>query len=130
MSPRTNKPTGWRGQADAFAALGDATRLKLVAKLAGGRPHSISRLTRGTRMTRQAVTKHLRVLENAGIVHRVRAGRESLFALDPQPMIGLKEYIDRVSEQWDEALSRLQSLVERQGESGENRARTGDGRRA
>lgn len=102
-----------RGQAHAFAALGDETRLALVVKLADGRPHSISRLTRGTRLTRQAVTKHLRVLESAGMVRSARAGRESRFEFNPQPIIGLKDYIDLVSGEWDQALSRLKALVER-----------------
>ena len=102
-----------RGQAHAFAALGDETRLALVVKLADGRPHSISWLTRGTRLTRQAVTKHLRVLESAGMVRSARAGRESRFEFNPQPIIGLKDYIDLVSGEWDQALSRLKALVER-----------------
>ena len=99
-------------RAPVFAALGDETRLLLVAKLCGGRPYSISQLTRGSKLTRQAITKHLRVLESAGIVHSVRAGRESLFEFDPQPIEGIKEYLDFVSEQWDQALSRLKSFVE------------------
>jgi len=99
-------------RAPVFAALGDETRLSLVAKLCGGQPHSISQLTRGSRLTRQAITKHLRVLERAGIVHSVRAGRESRFEFDPQPLAGIKEYLDFVSEQWDQALSRLKSFVE------------------
>jgi DNA-binding transcriptional ArsR family regulator len=98
--------------ASAFAALGDATRLSLVAKLSGGRPYSISQLTRGSKLTRQAITKHLRVLENVGIVHSVRAGRESRFQFDPQPMVEMKEYLEFVSNQWDQALSRLKSFVE------------------
>lgn len=95
-----------------FAALGDATRLSLVAKLCDRRPYSISRLTQGSKLTRQAITKHLRVLESAGIVHSIRAGRESQFQFDPQPMEGIRQYLDSVSEQWDHALSRLKSLVE------------------
>ncbi|HVM92624.1 MAG TPA: metalloregulator ArsR/SmtB family transcription factor [Terriglobales bacterium] len=102
-----------RTQASAFAALGDETRLALIVKLADGQPHSISRLTRGTRLTRQAVTKHLRVLESAGMVHSAREGRESLFEFSPQPILGLREYIDLVSGEWDQALARLKSLVER-----------------
>src|ERR1700744_4158609 len=102
-----------RDQACAFAALGDETRLGLVMRLADGRAHSISRLTRGTRLTRQAVTKHLRVLENAGMVRSARAGRESLFEFNPQAVIGLEEYIDLVSGEWDQALGRLRALVER-----------------
>jgi len=96
-----------------FAALGDETRLALVTKLAGGKPRSISQLTEGSRLTRQAITKHLHVLETAGVVRGVRAGRESLFELDPRPINGLKEYLESVSEQWDEALGRLTAFVER-----------------
>lgn len=102
-----------RANAPVFAALGDETRLSLVAKLCAGEPRSISQLTRGSRLTRQAITKHLRVLENAAIVHSVRSGRESLFGFDPEPLEDIKEYLDLVSEQWDQALSRLKSFVER-----------------
>src|SRR5882724_12679373 len=96
-----------RAHAPAFAALGDETRLALVAKLSAGQPHSISQLAKGSKLTRQAITKHLRVLETVGIVHSVRAGRESRFEFDPQPMEEIKEYLDFVSEKWDQALSRL-----------------------
>jgi DNA-binding transcriptional ArsR family regulator len=99
-------------RAPVFAALGDATRLSLVAKLSGGRPYSIAQLTRGSKLTRQAITKHLRVLESVGIVHSVRAGRESRFQFDPQPMEGMKEYLDFVSKRWDQTLSRLKAFVE------------------
>ena len=101
-----------RAPAPVFAALGDETRLSLVAKLCGGQPRSISQLAQGSRLTRQAITKHLRVLERAGIVLCVRAGRESRFELDPEPIQEVKAYLDFVSEQWDEALSRLKSFVE------------------
>jgi DNA-binding transcriptional ArsR family regulator len=96
----------------AFAALGDETRLGLVAKLADGRSHSISQLSAGSRLTRQAISKHLRVLETAGMVRHTRVGRESRFALDPQPIEGIKKYLESVSQQWDEALARLRALVE------------------
>jgi len=96
-----------------FAALGDETRLALIAKLAGGDPRSISQLTHGSRVTRQAITKHLRVLQTAGVVRAAREGRESLFELDPRPIEGLKEYLESVSKQWDEALGRLKAFVER-----------------
>jgi DNA-binding transcriptional ArsR family regulator len=104
--------------ASMFAALGDKTRLLLVTKLAEGRPHSISQLTHsqhsgGSRLTRQAISKHLRVLKRAGMVRSTRAGRERLFELDPRPIEGMKEYLDRVSEQWDQALGRLKSFVEK-----------------
>ena len=99
-------------RAPVFAALGDETRLSLVAKLCRGQPSSISQLTRGTRLTRQAITKHLRVLESAGIVHSLRAGRQNLFAFNPKPIEDIKDYLDVVSAQWDQALARLKSFVE------------------
>lgn len=101
-----------RRRAPVFAALGDETRLAIVARLSGGRPHSICQLTRGSRLTRQAITKHLRVLENVGMVRSVRTGRENLFEFDPQPVEGLREYLDFVSGQWDQALGRLKAFVE------------------
>ncbi len=101
-----------RDHAPVFAALGDETRLSLVAVLCGGQPRSISQLTEGSRLTRQAITKHLRVLESVGVVHSVRSGRESLFRFDPEPIEEIKEYLDLVSEQWDQALARLKSFVE------------------
>jgi DNA-binding transcriptional ArsR family regulator len=114
MSP--SLPSAGRRRIDhalVFAALGDETRLALIAKLAGGEPRSISQLTAGSKLTRQAITKHLRVLESAGVVRGVREGRESLFELDPRPIAGLRQYLESVSKQWDEALGRLKALVER-----------------
>ena len=101
-----------RSQATAFAALGDETRLALVVKLCAGQPHSISQLTKGSKLTRQAITKHLRVLESVGMVHSVRTGRENRFEFNPEPMEEMKKYLDHVSEQWDQALSRLKTFVE------------------
>lgn len=95
-----------------FAALGDETRLGLLAKLSTGKKCSIAELTQGTKLTRQAVTKHLRVLEDAQIVHGTRAGRESLFELDPKPIDEMKQYLDLVSRRWDTALDRLKAFVE------------------
>jgi DNA-binding transcriptional ArsR family regulator len=99
-------------RAAVFAALGDQTRLSMLARLSAGTPQSISRLTTGTRLTRQAVTKHLRVLEAAGVVRSTRAGRESLFALEPKPLVEARSYLDEVSRQWDDALARLKAFVE------------------
>ncbi len=99
-------------RAPVFAALGDNVRLSLIAKLSVGQPHSISQLTKGSRLTRQAITKHLRILESVGIVHCARRGRESLFEFDPKPIEETKKYLEFVSHQWDQALSRLKSLVE------------------
>ena len=99
-------------RASVFAALGDETRLAVLAKLCQGESQSISRLTLGTNLSRQAVTKHLRVLEDAGVVRSIRAGRESLFALEPQPLADARNYLDHVARQWDDALARLKSFVE------------------
>lgn len=99
--------------AHIFAALGDETRLLLVVKLAEGTPRSISDLTEGSKLTRQAVTKHLRVLESAGIVHSTKTGRESQFALEDEPFKDMEEYLGFVSEQWDSSLARLKSFVEK-----------------
>jgi DNA-binding transcriptional ArsR family regulator len=101
-----------RPRARLFAALGDETRLSLVAKLCIGQPYSISKLTDGSKLTRQAITKHLRVLERAGIVRGIRAGRQNLFEFVPGPIAEIKGYLDFVSGQWDQALSRLKSFVE------------------
>lgn len=101
-----------RSHAPVFAALGDPTRLALVTKLSRGEACSIAQLTTGTRLTRQAVTKHLRVLQGAGMVRCTRQGRESLFALDTEPLQAARTYLDSVSEQWDRALTRLKAFVE------------------
>jgi DNA-binding transcriptional ArsR family regulator len=103
-----------RVQAPVFAALGDRTRLSLVAKLCSGQPWSISQLTAGSSLTRQAITKHLRVLEHAGIVRGVHRGRESLFELDPAPIDDARNYLESISAQWDQALNRLKILVEKE----------------
>ena len=101
-----------RTRASLFAALGDETRLALVAKLAGGQPYSISQLARGSKLTRQAIRKHLGVLEAVGMVRSVRTGRENRFAFRPRPTEEIRQYLDFVSEQWGQALYRLKSLVE------------------
>ena len=106
------RPSSARAKAAVFAALGDETRLSLLARLCSGQRYSIAELTEGTKLTRQAVTKHLHVLERVRIVHGTREGRQSLFQFDPQPVIEIKEYLELVSKQWDRALTRLKSLVE------------------
>ena len=108
----TKRPYSARAKAAVFAALGDETRLSLLARLCDGQRYSIAELTDGTKLTRQAVTKHLRVLERVRIVHGMREGRESLFQFDPQPVIEMKDYLEQVSKQWDSALVRLKSFVE------------------
>jgi DNA-binding transcriptional ArsR family regulator len=96
-----------------FAALADETRLYLITRLSDGQPCSIAQLTVGSALTRQAITKHLRVLEGAHLVRSVREGRESRFELDPQPIQAARDYLTEVSEQWDHALARLKAFVER-----------------
>ncbi len=98
--------------ARTFATLGDETRLALVAKLRDGRPRSISQLSQGLKLTRQAVTKHLKVMESAGLVQCSRAGRETLFEFNAQPLMDVRSYLDDISEQWDQALSRLKQFIE------------------
>ena len=114
MSPRNlnRSKTRREVQAGVFAALGDETRLALVARLSDGQPCSISKLTVGSRLTRQAITKHLHVLEGAGLVRCVRRGREHRFQFVPEPIDGIKQYLEQVSHQWDQALGRLKSFVE------------------
>lgn len=114
MSRRRDPPLPalLRPQAPVFAALGDETRLRLVGALCSGQPRSISRLTQGSDLSRQAVTKHLRVLEGAGLVHSARRGREALFMLAPGPIEAARNCLETVSWQWEQALSRLKGFVE------------------
>ena len=111
-STRPKRCAGLKLRASIFAALGAEARLALVEKLANGPPQSISRLAQGSTLTRQAITKHLRVLEDVGVVHSVRVGRESLFEFRLEPLKELQSYLERVSEQWDQVLGRLKSFVE------------------
>jgi DNA-binding transcriptional ArsR family regulator len=101
-----------RDGAPIFAALGDATRLRIVAKLSATGPLSIARLTEGEAMTRQAITKHLSVLAEAGLVRDVRHGRERRWALELSPLDTARRYLDLVSQRWDGALARLAAMVE------------------
>src|SRR5262245_14680788 len=115
MSPSTRmRPTDYRTHAPIFAALGDETRLMLLGRLGGGESRSITQLAEGSPLSRQAITKHLRVLAGAGLVRSRRSGRESLFALDPRPIEKARSYLELVSRQWDETLVRLKAFVEQQ----------------
>jgi DNA-binding transcriptional ArsR family regulator len=98
--------------APIFAALGDRTRLALLRSLSDGQARSIAKLAADTDITRQAVTKHLHVLEQVGLVGSVRIGRESRFAYRPSPIEEVRTYLDMVSAQWDDALARLRRHVE------------------
>ncbi len=110
--PRKNIATPWQDQIHIFAALGNKIRLVLITKLFDGQPHSIAQLTEGSKLTRQAITKHLLILEKAKVVISIRSGRESLYQFVPEPIEKIREYLDYVSEQWDQALLRLKSFVE------------------
>lgn len=97
--------------APVFAALGDETRLQLVTRLSDG-PQSTSQLTASTALTRQAVTKHLQALANAGLVRDTHAGRERLWELHPGGLDAARHTLDQLSAQWDVALGRLARMVE------------------
>lgn len=97
--------------AELFAALGDETRLAVLARLGEG-PASIVRLTEGRALSRQALTKHLRVLERAGLVSQVRAGRESLWSLQRARLDEAQRYLAAMSAVWDDRLDRLKAMVE------------------
>lgn len=98
--------------APLFAALGDETRLAIVARLCHEGPLSISHLTRGTPVTRQAITKHLRVMEGAGLLRGTRQGRESCWQLDTRKLEDVRRNLALISKQWDDALERLRKFVE------------------
>jgi DNA-binding transcriptional ArsR family regulator len=98
--------------APVFAALGDETRLRLVTSLCESGPMSITRLTTGSDVTRQAITKHLRVMADAGLVRASWHGRESIWELAPERIEDARRCLDLISKQWDAALGRLKKLVE------------------
>lgn len=98
-----------------FAALGDETRLRLIMRLSRGEPLSIRELARGTKMTRQAVTKHLHVLAGAGLACSTRTGREQLWSLDQRRLEDARVFLDRVSRQWDDRLGSLRAMLEGKG---------------
>ena len=100
------------GSARLFAALGDETRLLLVGRLSNQGPASISRLTEGFPVTRQAITKHLQLLEASGLVCSTKHGRESLWQLDQNRLEDARRYLGVISKQWDEAFSRLRQFVD------------------
>ena len=114
MSREVHEP---EDPAPIFAALGDRTRLGLISRLAGGEPMSITELTLGTDITRQAITRHLEVLADAGLVRGRRHGRERLWELDRKRLELARRAIDRISAWWDERLGGLKTSLEEPGES-------------
>ena len=122
MSPRLKtrsknlplKNTAVRSTAPVFAALGDETRLRLIAVLCAGGALSIAQLTAGTEITRQAVTKHLQILADAGLVHDVKVGRERLWEFESTQIEEARRSLEVIAQQWDHALSKLKAAVEDQ----------------
>ena len=98
--------------APMFAALGDETRLRLVSRLCVEGPLSITRLSEGSAVTRQAVTKHLNALADAGVARATSRGRERIWELEPRRLKKAEQYLDHISDQWDEAIGRLRAFVE------------------
>jgi DNA-binding transcriptional ArsR family regulator len=100
------------GAAPVFAALGDPTRLRLVARLCAEGPLSIARLSEGAGVTRQAVTKHLHAMGDAGLVRDARHGRERIWELEPKRLEKARRCLDQIAQAWDAAIGRLQAFVE------------------
>jgi DNA-binding transcriptional ArsR family regulator len=100
------------GAAPLFAALGDERRLNIVARLCASGPQSIVRLTEGTKISRQAITKHLHALAQAGLVRSTRDGRERIWQLQTKRLADVRTYLDQISAQWDDAIERLRTFVE------------------
>jgi DNA-binding transcriptional ArsR family regulator len=98
--------------ADVFFALGDATRLRLVAVLCAGGAFSIAQLTQTTHITRQAVTKHLQVLAQAGLVRDYKAGRERLWQFDAAQIEEARQSLELIGRQWEQALGQLKAFAE------------------
>ncbi|MDB6174383.1 MAG: ArsR family transcriptional regulator [Chthoniobacteraceae bacterium] len=120
MSPRRNalsekgllKETALTVSAAIFAALGDETRLRLIAALCAGGALSIAQLTSGTAMSRQGITKHLRVLADAGLVRDIKVGREHLWEFEPAQLEEARRSLELIGQQWDHALNKLKMFVE------------------
>ena len=96
-----------------FAALGDQTRLRLVSRLCDDGPMSIAKLTAGFAITRQAISKHLHVMEHAGLVRSTQHGRERVWQMEQKRLADARRYLQLISAQWDETLGRLKRFVER-----------------
>ncbi len=105
-------PSRVKDAAPLFAALGDETRLRLLVRLCSGGPLSITRLSSKSEVSRQAITKHLDVLSEAGLVRSSRHGRERIWELEPKRLDDAHRYLERISQQWDDALTRLKMFVE------------------
>jgi DNA-binding transcriptional ArsR family regulator len=112
MSRTSAGPADPADAAPLFAALGDETRLALLDRLSASGPQAITRLTAGSTVTRQAITKHLKILAEAGLVHDRRRGRERIWTLDTARLEEARRSLDQIAQHWDEALERLKAFVE------------------
>lgn len=101
--------------ATIFAALGDETRLGLISSLSDVGPQSIAALADGFDISRQAISKHLRVIHSAGLAHSGRRGRETVWQLEPDGLAEARRYLQMISKDWDDKLKRLKHLVEHSG---------------
>ena len=106
------RPRRLQDAAPVFAALGDRTRLSIVSRLCAEGPQSTARLTAGSGVTRQAVSKHLQALAQAGVIDSTRAGRERVWSLDVARVAEARALLEQVSLAWDARLARLRALVE------------------
>jgi DNA-binding transcriptional ArsR family regulator len=95
-----------------FAALGDETRLKLISRLSDAGPQSIAALADGFEISRQAISKHLRVISSAGLAHSEQRGRETVWRLEQHGLSEARQYLDAISKDWDDKLRRLKQMVE------------------
>jgi DNA-binding transcriptional ArsR family regulator len=98
--------------ATIFAALGDPVRLAIIARLCGDGPLPTIQLKLGTSLSRQAVTKHLRVLEDVGLVRSNRVGRDRSWRIEERQLANTRAYLEQISAQWDSRLERLRSFLE------------------
>ena len=116
MPPRASKAAGQPAPelAPVFFALGDRTRLRLIAVLCAGGAFSIAQLTTNTQITRQAVTRHLQVLADAGLVRDFKVGRERLWQFDPTQLEEARRSLEVIGRQWEQALGKLKAAMERQ----------------
>lgn len=112
MKTRNRVVNRIRRRAPLFAALGDETRLTLLVRLGSGQALSITQLTEGATVSRQAITRHLQVLQAAGLVRDERQGRERRFRIEPKPLQDAREALAVIAQQWDDALGRLKAFVE------------------
>jgi DNA-binding transcriptional ArsR family regulator len=110
--PDAISPQQVRRAAPLFAALGDMTRLQLLARLCSSGPGSITRLATKSRMSRQAITKHLTVLSDVGLIKSNRRGRERIWEITPERLVDARAYLDQISHEWDNALHRLKVCIE------------------